>query len=326
MKLMNKQQTALAPEGVIAIWKPAGWTSHDVVAKVRGMLRVRRIGHTGTLDPAVTGVLPLCIGRATRFVEYLQEMPKTYEATLRFGIATDTEDLSGNIIQEKDASSLSEIMIREAALSFIGDIDQVPPMVSAVKINGKRLYELARQGITVDRPSRRVSLYEIDILNVTGIGTAEPELTFTVKCSKGTYIRTLCVDIGLKLDVPAVMSKLVRTESAGLLEEHCVTLEQIPELMQQGGLGDKLMSPDRLLTGIPSAVAEYPESLHLLQGKVVQAARLQPPANKEGLWKLYRSDGIFLGLFSVDENRETVRPVKVFHTPEELTASDRQSD
>jgi tRNA pseudouridine55 synthase len=242
-------------------------------------------------------------------------MPKTYEATLRFGIATDTEDLSGNVTEQKDASFLTESMIVDAALSFIGDINQIPPMVSAVKINGKRLYELARQGITVERPSRRVSIYEIDILNVT-VDSAEPELTFSVKCSKGTYIRTLCVDIGRKLGVPAVMSKLVRTESAGLKQEHCVTMEQIPELLKQGALGEKLLAPDTLLDGIPSTVAAYPESLHVLQGKTIEAIRLQPPADREGLWKLYRSDGVFLGLFSVDENVEKVRPVKVFHTPE----------
>lgn len=322
---MSKQQADQGLDGVLAIWKPAGWTSHDVVAKVRGMLRVKRIGHTGTLDPAVTGVLPLCIGRSTRFVEYLQEMPKTYEATLRFGIATDTEDLSGTITEQKDASFLTESMIRDAALSFIGDIDQIPPMVSAVKINGKRLYELARQGMTVERPSRRISIYDIDILQMTGVGSV-PELTFSVTCSKGTYIRTLCVDIGLKLGVPAVMSELIRTESAGLKREHCVTLEQIPELLQQGGLGDKLLVSDTLLTNIPSTVAVHPESLYVLQGKAVEASKLQPPADREGLWKLYRSDGVFLGLFSVDENGETVRPVKVFHTPEGQGSQGNQSD
>jgi tRNA pseudouridine55 synthase len=302
-------------DGVLAVWKPAGWTSHDVVAKARGLLRVRRIGHTGTLDPAVTGVLPLCIGRSTRFVEYLQDMPKTYEATLRFGVATDTEDLSGNIVERKDVSFLTESMIADAALSFVGEINQVPPMVSAVKINGKRLYELAREGLTVDRPSRRVHIYEIVIFNVEATG-AEPELTFSVTCSKGTYIRTLCVDIGRKLGVPAVMKELVRTESAGIRREQCVTLDQIPDLISQGGLSEKLLAPDTMLTGMPSAVAVLPESLHALQGKAIPAARLQPPPGKEGLLKLYRSDGIFLGLFSLDEDGETVRPVKVFHAPE----------
>lgn len=321
---MSKQPESTI-DGVLAIWKPAGWTSHDVVAKVRGMLRVRRIGHTGTLDPAVTGVLPLCIGRSTRFVEYLQDMPKTYEATLRFGIATDTEDLTGNVIEEKDAAFLTESMIVSAALSFIGDIEQVPPMVSAIKINGKRLYELAREGITVERPSRRVSIYEINILKVMATG-AQPELSFSVRCSKGTYIRTLCVDIGRKLGVPAVMAELVRTESAGIKQEQCVQLEQIPDLVKQGGLEEKLLVPDAMLVEIPSAFVVHPESLHVLQGKAVEAARVQPPPDKEGLLKLYRSDGVFLGLFSVDEKLETVRPVKVFHTPEGLSPQDSQSD
>ncbi|RED66075.1 tRNA pseudouridine(55) synthase TruB [Cohnella lupini] len=311
-------------DGVLAIWKPAGWTSHDVVAKARGLLRVRRIGHTGTLDPAVTGVLPLCIGRSTRFVEYLQEMPKTYRATLRFGLATDSEDLSGAVIERKDASFLTKSMMVEAALSFVGEIDQVPPMVSAVKINGQRLYELARQGITVERPSRRVCIYELKILTVVE-GIEQPEITFSVTCSKGTYIRTLCVDIGRRLGVPAVMSELVRTESAGMKQEHCVTLEQIPQLLADGELESKLLAPDSLLTNMPASTAIPPESLHAIQGKGIGAAKLLPPPDKEGLLKLYRSDGVFLGLFSVDENMETVRPVKVFYSPGDQP-NDSQSD
>lgn len=298
-------------EGVLAIWKPAGWTSHDVVAKARGLLKERRIGHTGTLDPAVTGVLPLCIGRSTRFVEYLQEMPKTYRATLRFGIATDTEDLSGEVTDRKDASFLTEKAMIEAALSFVGDIDQIPPMVSAVKIDGKRLYELAREGVTVERPSRRVTIYGIDAIQAV-TGTDQPELTFSVTCSKGTYIRTLCVDIGRKLGVPAVMSELVRTESAGIREEHCVTLEQIPEMIASGELANKILSPDALLTDIPSATASAPESTYAIQGKAIAADRLQPPPEREGILKLYRSDGAFLGMYSVDESKAIVRPVKVF--------------
>jgi tRNA pseudouridine55 synthase len=307
-----KQQPEQNWDGVLGIWKPAGWTSHDVVAKARGLLRVRRIGHTGTLDPAVTGVLPLCIGRSTRFVEYLQEMPKTYVATLRFGIATDSEDLSGEVIERKDASFLTEAMMVETALSFVGEIDQIPPMVSAVKVNGQRLYDLARQGITVERASRRVTIHEIKILKVVD-RVDQPELTFSVTCSKGTYIRTLCVDIGRKLDVPAVMAELVRTESAGIKQDHCVTLEQIPELIKQGELGAKLLAGDSMLTAIPSSSAAYPESLYAVQGKKIEAERLQPPPDNAGLLKLYRSDGVFLGLFSVDENRETVRPIKVFY-------------
>jgi tRNA pseudouridine55 synthase len=319
---MNRNETIR--EGVLAIWKPAGWTSHDVVAKARRLLRERRIGHTGTLDPAVTGVLPLCIGRATRLVEYLQESPKTYVAKLRFGISTDTEDLTGEVIERKDASFLTETMIREAALSFVGEIDQVPPMVSAVKINGKRLYELAREGVTVERPSRRVTIHSLDVRSVAA-GGALPELTFSVTCSKGTYIRTLCVDIGRKLGVPAVMAELVRTESAGIRQEQCVTLEQIPELLTEGALDEKLLAADKLLGNIPEAIASHPESAHALQGKGIRAARLQPPPDREGLWRIYREDGVFLGLFSIDGSKSHARPVKVFH-PSEAHPDGSQSD
>jgi len=309
-------------EGVLAIWKPAGWTSHDVVAKARRLLRERRIGHTGTLDPAVTGVLPLCIGRATRLVEYLQEAPKTYRATLRFGIATDTEDLTGEIVERKDASFLTEEAMAVAARSFVGEIDQIPPMVSAVKIDGKRLYELARQGVTIERPSRKVTIHRMDVLGVSA-GGEFPEMTFTVVCSKGTYIRTLCVDIGRKLGVPAVMAELVRTESAGIREEQCVTLEEIPELLESGGLRPKLLSADGLLADIPAATVSEPEATHLLQGKGIRASRLLPVPDGDGLLRLYRADGAFLGLFSVDAAADKVRAVKVFHPTESQSRSDQ---
>ncbi|TJY43144.1 tRNA pseudouridine(55) synthase TruB [Cohnella pontilimi] len=304
-------KTSAALEGVLAIWKPAGWTSHDVVAKARRLLRERRIGHTGTLDPAVTGVLPLCIGRATRFVEYLQELPKTYEATLRFGIATDTEDLEGTVIEEADASFLTEERMRDAVLSFVGEIDQVPPMVSAVKVNGKRLYELAREGVTVERKARRVTIHEIEILEVR-TGTAHPEIRFRVRCSKGTYIRTLCVDIGRRLGVPAVMASLIRTESAGLGREACVTLEQIPELIAAGSLQEKLRQGDRLLDHLPFTQAGMPEAHNALQGKPVTALALNPVPDRSGLWRLYRTDGTFLGLFEYDPAGGSLRAVKVF--------------
>ncbi len=312
---MNDKSTGRPIEGVIAIWKPSGFTSHDVVAKARRILRERRIGHTGTLDPSVTGVLPLCVGRATRFVEYLQERPKTYEATLRFGMATDTEDMTGNVTEEQDASFLTEEAIVAAARSFVGDIDQVPPMVSAVKMNGKRLYELAREGIVVERPSRRVTIYELDVLRVS-TEAPYPTVTFSVTCSKGTYIRTLCVDIGKKLGVPAVMAELVRTESAGLRREHCVTLEELQRLADRGQLGDKLVVADELLSDIPRTAAAEPESAHALQGKAIAADRLRPRPDRFGLWRLYRSDGVFLGLFEADESLLAVRPVKVFHPSE----------
>ncbi|MBW5444527.1 tRNA pseudouridine(55) synthase TruB [Cohnella sp. CFH 77786] len=303
--------TTVAADGVLAVWKPAGWTSHDVVAKARRLLGVRRIGHTGTLDPAVTGVLPLCVGRATRFVEYLQEMPKTYEATLRFGIATDTEDLQGTVTEEADVSHLTEERMKEAVLSFLGEIEQIPPMVSAVKVNGKRLYELARQGIAVERKPRRATIHAIDILNVTA-GISRPEIRFSVRCSKGTYIRTLCVDIGRRLGVPAVMASLVRTESAGLRREQCVTLEDIPELVREGTLRDRIVPADRLLTHLPRTSAPMPESLHAVQGKPIRASRLNPVPEGAGLWLVDRPGGGFLGIFELEEDSGWLRAVKVF--------------
>jgi tRNA pseudouridine55 synthase len=305
-----------APEGVLAVWKPAGWTSHDVVAKARGLLGVRRIGHTGTLDPAVTGVLPLCVGRATRFVEYLQDMPKTYEAVLRFGIATDTEDLQGTVTEEADASHLTGDQIRDAVLSFVGEIEQIPPMVSAVKIDGKRLYELARQGMTVERKPRRVTIFSIDILEVNA-GSARPEIRFAVRCSKGTYIRTLCTDIGRKLGLPAVMASLVRTQSAGLREEDCVKLEEIPEMAALGSLAVKFRQADRLLSHMPRTTARMPEAEHALQGKPIPFAELEPVPEDAGLWRLYRSDGAFLGIFESEPAAGCLRAVKVFPPTDE---------
>ncbi|CAM3894244.1 tRNA pseudouridine(55) synthase TruB [Cohnella lubricantis] len=310
-------QAAAAIEGVLAIWKPAGWTSHDVVAKARRILRIKRIGHTGTLDPAVTGVLPICIGRATRMVEYLQEMPKTYEALLRFGIATDTEDTGGEVIERMDASHLTEEQIREAALSFIGDILQVPPMVSAVKVDGKRLYELARQGVTVERKARPVTIHRIDVERIDA-SRPHPELRFSVTCSKGTYIRTLCVDIGRKLGVPAVMAELIRTSSAGLTREDSVTLEELEELQKRGETTDKLLAADELLDYLPRTSAEAREAEHALQGKAIPRSALKPAPGESGLWRLYREeDGAFLGLFEPAAGEDTVRPVKVFHPSEQ---------
>ncbi len=317
-----KDQAMPQIEGVLGIWKPAGWTSHDVVARARRLLGVRRIGHTGTLDPAVTGVLPICIGRATRFVEYLQEMPKTYEATMRFGLATDTEDLSGMATAQTDASHLTEECMREAALSFVGEIWQVPPMVSAVKVNGKRLYELARQGVTVERQPRRATVHDMKVLAVTA-GCPQPEIRFSVRCSKGTYIRTLCSDIGRSLDVPAVMVSLIRTESAGLAREDCVTLEGIPALIASGELAGRVRAGDRLLTQYPRTVASDSASAAAIQGKKIAASQLDPAADRAGLWLVARRDGQFLGIFEREDQADLLRPVKVFATAADPAAQER---
>ncbi|MFF2888122.1 tRNA pseudouridine(55) synthase TruB [Paenibacillus sp. NPDC057967] len=303
-------------DGILAVWKPEGWTSHDVVAKVRRLLKLKRVGHTGTLDPMVTGVLPLCLGRSTRVVEYVQERPKAYEAVLRLGIATDTEDLTGEIIDRQPVGTLSEAQIEEVLQRFLGTIDQVPPMFSAVKVDGKRLYELAREGKTVERKSREVTIHAISLLKADLEGD-QPEITFSVVCSKGTYIRTLCVDIGKALGLPATMAKLIRTMSGGISAEGCLTLEQIAELVQAGELEQHLIAADQAIAHIPYATVSPHSAQQALRGQKLQ---LSQAALGAGEWKqdelvrLYESSagGSFLGIFQVDVDTSQVRPVKVF--------------
>lgn len=298
----------------MAVWKPEGWTSHDVVAKVRRLLKMKRIGHAGTLDPMVTGVLPLCLGRSTRVVEYLQDKPKAYTATLRLGIATDTEDITGDIIERSDHVSLSLEQVQEALVRFEGTIDQVPPMFSALKVDGKRLYELAREGKTVERKTRKVHIYQIELLS-TNLQAEEPEMSFSVECSKGTYIRTLCVDIGKALGVPATMSKLIRTKSGGITEESCLTIEQIEQLAQANELTHYLLPADKAISHIPEAAVDDAIGQRALQGQNIflQAANIHRAEWDDGqIVRLYNHSRIFLGIFQIDTAASLLKPIKVF--------------
>ncbi|GAB2722247.1 tRNA pseudouridine(55) synthase TruB [Paenibacillus thermoaerophilus] len=306
-------------EGVVPVWKPKGWTSHDVVAKARRILKEKRIGHTGTLDPQVTGVLPLCVGRATRLVEYIQELPKAYRVTMAFGYATDTEDDTGEVIARADVSALEERQIASAVLSFVGEIDQVPPMYSAVKVDGKRLYELAREGKTIERKARRVSIYEIRGLDVRMAGPY-PEASFEVVCSKGTYIRTLCADIGQALRVPAVMRELTRTASGPFGPEHCVTLEKLASRVAEGKLAGVLVPPDRAVGHFPAYRLDREAALAASRGMPVPASAaaktedgMPLPGAAPALARLYGPDGEFLGLYRLDGGR--FKPEKVFAAP-----------
>lgn len=208
---------------VINILKPPNMTSHDVVGRLRRLTRIKRIGHTGTLDPMAAGVLPVCIGKATKIIEYFEQDAKTYRCEMTLGASTDTEDAWGTVLKTSDIMP-SEEELREAIMSFIGEIDQIPPMYSALKINGKKLYELARQGKVVEREARRRTIHEINIIRVS---LESKTVLFDVKCSKGTYIRTLCHDIGLKLGSFAHMSFLMRTESGQFSLDNSVTIEQL---------------------------------------------------------------------------------------------------
>lgn len=296
--------------GVLAVYKPAGFTSHDVVAKARRILGMKRIGHTGTLDPQVTGVLPLCLGRATRVVEYIQELPKEYVATLRLGLASDTEDMTGTITESVEEVHVTEAEILAVLNSFKGVISQVPPMYSAVKVDGKRLYELAREGKTVERKSREVEIYEMEMLDMAWSGNY-PDVTFRVLCSKGTYIRTLCVDIGRALGVPGVMVKLERTLSAGISASHCLTLEQIAEHKEAGTLEAHLIAADEAISHLPKHTVADEKKKAALQGQRLSQRFVAPQVQQDGDFRLYDLQGEFLGIYTL-EATGAIAPVKVF--------------
>lgn len=300
-------------DGILAVWKPAGWTSHDVVAKVRRLIKEKRIGHTGTLDPEVTGVLPLCIGRATRVVEYVQERPKSYEAEMKFGIATDTEDMSGTVLTELPSVTITEDEIRRVLDSFIGQIEQVPPMYSAVKVDGKRLYELAREGQVVERKSRVVTIHKLELLEMK-LDQPHPTIRFSVECSKGTYIRTLCVDIGQALHVPAVMVKLTRTMSGGFTQADCYNLEDIAALMESGELASKLTPADQAIDHFPRATVSDYNVQRAFQGKRIGLNYLleHEPFESDSIIRVYGEDGTFAGLFEQDQETASLKGVKVF--------------
>jgi tRNA pseudouridine55 synthase len=298
-------------EGVLPVFKPVDYTSHDVVAKVRGILGIRRIGHTGTLDPKVTGVLPLCIGRATRIVEYIQDLPKEYEAELTIGLATDTEDMTGNIISRVEQVHLQRSDIEQIFAKFLGQIDQVPPMYSALKVDGQRLYDLARQGQVVERKSRQVEIYELEILRMN-LEQPHPQIKFRVKCSKGTYIRTLCVDIGQALGYPAVMSELVRTATGPIVLNQCITLEELSELARQKAVASRLIPTDAAISHLPFLHLSEEEAIYAKQGKTIYP-KAAPQWVDQEIIRLYSASDLFLGIYRWHAEQNRITPEKVFN-------------
>lgn len=222
--------------GIINIYKEQGYTSFDVVAKLRGILKMRKIGHTGTLDPDATGVLPVVLGSATKLVDMLTNKKKEYIATLRLGITTDTLDITGTVLSE-NTPDVSEGEVRDAILSFIGPQLQTPPMYSAIKVNGRKLYELAREGIEIERQKRSIEIFDIEILDMS-----LPDIRLRVECSKGTYIRSLCADIGDRLSCGAVMTSLMRTKSGDFAIDRAYTLREVEEAAA-GGRVEEMITP-----------------------------------------------------------------------------------
>jgi len=240
-------------EGILPLWKPKGMTSHDCVFKLRKILHMKRIGHTGTLDPDVDGVLPICLGRATKVAEYITDAGKTYEGEVTIGFSTTTEDASGEIVQQQKVKQIiTRDMVEKVLHTLTGPIKQTPPMYSAVKVNGKRLYEYARQGIEVERPTRKVTIYSLQLLDDWEELSGETvSFRFTVDCSKGTYIRTLAVMMGELLGYPAHMSRLTRTRSATMTKKDCLTLEEVAEKQQNGTIEQHLRPLEDALCDLP---------------------------------------------------------------------------
>ncbi|MCO7174734.1 tRNA pseudouridine(55) synthase TruB [Sporolactobacillus kofuensis] len=218
--------------GLLPLYKPRGMTSHDCVFRLRKLLKFKKIGHTGTLDPTVDGVLVLCLGKATKIAQYLLEYSKTYQGIVRLGTSTTTEDAEGEVIEcEPVTGPIRRVDVEKVFQSFLGEIEQSVPMYSAVKVNGKKLYEYARAGITITPPSRKVKIYALDIEGRTSSFTTD--IPFKVSCSKGTYIRTLAVDIGKKMGYPAHLFRLTRTQAGPFGIHECVTFDQIEQLLDE---------------------------------------------------------------------------------------------
>ena len=295
--------------GVINIYKEAGYTSHDVVAKLRGILKQKKIGHTGTLDPQAQGVLPVCLGKGTKLCDLLADHDKEYEAVLRLGITTDTQDMEGNVLQESSVQ-VSEEEVRTCILSFQGEQMQVPPMYSALKVNGKKLYELAREGKVVERKARPVTFHKIEVLWME-----LPKVKIRVQCSKGTYIRTLCNDIGEKLGCGGCMEELLRTRVERFALEDAVKLDEVQKAMEEGTVDSLIFPVDRIFDQYPTAKTTTQGDLLVHNGNWLFSELLQEePEAESGYVRVYDSEDTFIGLF--EKKTDQLVPVKMFYRKE----------
>ncbi|MCB7320542.1 tRNA pseudouridine(55) synthase TruB [Lacrimispora sp. 210928-DFI.3.58] len=328
--------------GIINVYKEPGYTSHDVVARLRGILKQKKIGHTGTLDPAAEGVLPVCLGMGTRLCDMLADRTKTYEAVLLLGVATDTQDTTGEILKEnrEEALALEEGQVREAVLSFLGDYAQIPPMYSALKVDGKKLCDLARAGKEVERKPRNVQILDISIKEIS-----LPRVRMSVTCSKGTYIRTLCHDIGIKLGCGGAMEHLIRTRVDRFQAEDSLTLDEIERLRDEGTVGERIVPIEEALASYrpliclpegdralhngnpcfkPQIDWERTAGLGNSQGSGNEAARecLQNGCR----FRLYDSAGVFAGVYEYQQEKHWLKPWKMFFSPETKIAQKSPKD
>jgi tRNA pseudouridine55 synthase len=295
--------------GILNVYKEKGFTSHDVVAKLRGILKQKKIGHTGTLDPDAEGVLPICLGKGTKLCDMLEDKDKTYRAVLLLGQSTDTQDTSGKILEERPVQC-NETQVKHAILSFIGDYDQIPPMYSALKVNGKKLYELAREGKVIEREPRRIKIYHIEIEEIN-----LPRVTLTVSCSKGTYIRTLCNDIGEKLGCLGCMEKLLRTKANGLDINDSLKLSKVEELRDNQTLEERIIPIDYMFRAYPMVIIDDKYNKLIYNGNQFKKEcikNLHEVENASSKVRVYDEKKSFIGLYEYDLQKEQYNPVKMF--------------
>lgn len=298
--------------GIINIYKEAGYTSFDVVAKLRGILHEKKIGHTGTLDPQATGVLPVCIGHATKICGLLTDKDKEYEAVLQLGLATDTQDATGQIVRDcrEKLHTLTEDRVREIIMDFIGDYEQIPPMYSALKVGGRKLCDLAREGVEVERKARLVHIYDIRIMQVQ-----IPFVTMRVHCSKGTYIRTLCDDIGARLCVGGLMKQLVRTRVSSFSIDQAQTLTQVEAHRDAGTLDEILIPVDAVFSEYPALYVTGEAQKKLQNGNRLTNTDLisdELLTQSGQRFRVYNQAGTFYGIYGLDAQRGDLKSIKMF--------------
>lgn len=301
----------MAFHGILIIKKEKGYTSHDVVAKLRGILKQKKIGHTGTLDPEAEGVLPVCLGSATKLCDLLTEKRKTYRTVLQLGFTTDTQDLTGKKVKEKSVP-LTEQEIEKAVYSFVGEYNQIPPMYSALKVNGRKLYELAREGKEIDRSARKVIIYSISIHN---IDLEQHQVTMEVECSKGTYIRTLCHDIGELLGCGGCMAHLTRTKVDVFSLEDSITLHDVEVYIGKGELEEQIISMDSLFQDYPRLVVTQEYQRFLYNGNILKPSFLESdePIQRTNLnYRVYDSSHNFIAIYEWCEELLQLKPIKMF--------------
>ena len=274
--------------GILNVYKNRGMSSFDVVRKIKFLAHEKKVGHTGTLDPEATGVLPVALGKATKIIDYIMNSSKAYEVKLVLGKKTTTYDLEGEVIEEKDPSHITEDEAMKVVLSFVGEYDQIPPMYSALKKNGVRLYDLARQGIEVEREARRITIYDI-----TDIKIELPYVSMKVCCSKGTYIRSLCYDIGEKLNVGATMTMLNRCATSVFTQEESINIDDLSEEK----IESHLITIEEALGNFPKLTVDSSFTKLLVNGVNVFDKRLTNEKREQGvLYRVYDSEGLFIGL------------------------------